>query len=243
MKIYVVNYTSNRYLQWQRIQDAAWAKLSGDFTLTVCSFSEKHVLPILRDLNLDNEADICSVLRERRGDGLWAWKAILMYHVYKNIAQEDDIVFYMDSGARPILPFDSIWQHVRDYGYFFVRVSAFETVSKVRAWLKSQPSMNTKTSLLDDLNFSSRLWTKPFPPAPGNEYGLPRCVLDRLEGGGGSLSDACAALLDMEQVCGGFQGYLKRENNDKILKDLLANTSLHFLDDVVRSDTERRFLQ
>jgi len=182
------------------------------------------------------------VIGQPRGDGLWAWKAILTYHVYRNVAEDGDIIFYMDSGACPILPFDSIWEHIRIHGHLFVRVSAFETLPGVKEFIESLPEMRTKLSLLVDMDFSSRLWTKPFPATPGNEYGLPLCVLDRLAATGVPLSAACARLLEMEQVCGGFQGYLKGRNNDRILLDLLGNTSLLFFDDVVRGDARRPYI-
>jgi hypothetical protein len=223
--IYVVNYASGRFLQAQRIQNAGWRRLSRDLPVTICSYSAPDVIPILQDLRLDNEDDIRRVLREKRGDGLWAWKAILNYHVYKNIAREGDVVFYLDSGAQPIARFTWIWEHIRANGHLFVRVSALDTVESVRAWLQSVPSMSAKASLVKD--FSCKLWMKPLA--------LPRCVLDRLERSGATLLDECPRLLQMEQVCGGIQGYLKREGNDTILKDLLANTSLDFFGDEPRA--------
>jgi hypothetical protein len=230
--IYVANYASNRYVESQRLQNHYWATLPSP--PQVRSFRKEDVLPILRELRLPNESEVRAVLDEKRGDGLWAWKAILTYYVYRDIAAEGDIVFFMDSGACPVEPFDDVWRHIETLGSLFVRVSAFETAPAVQRWLGGVREMAPKAALLANVDFSSRLWTRPFPPSPGDPHGLPPCVADRLQGLPGAFHDRGARLLAMEQVCGGFQGYLKRDGNDRILKDLLATTTLQYFDDALR---------
>lgn len=240
--IHVVNYASKGFELPRRLQNGWWSLLPGTENVTVHSFSRPDVFPILRDLQLDNDDDVRAVLQQPRGDGLWAWKAILTLHVYRNVAREGDIVFYMDSSACPVRPFGGIWQHIRDHGHFFVRVSALENVARVRRWLAGQRHMKAKAGLLDGLDFSSRLWTKPFPSAPGNEHGLPACVLERLSGALAAPAGTYEQLVEMEQVCGGFQGYLKREGNDRVLADLVSCVSPEFFDDEVRGEAPGRYI-
>lgn len=241
--IFVVNYASRGFERSLEVQNAAWSQLHGDEALRVCSFGCEQILPILRGLELENENEILAVLARTRGDGFWAWKAILVCHVLRNLAREGDVVFYMDSGACPVKPFDELWARIRAHGHLFVRVSATETRSAVREWLESVPALSSRLADVGVLDFSSALWTKPFPPAAGDEAGLPRAVAGRLLGVDGDLGAASARLFAMEQVCGGFQGYLKRGGDDSILADLLANTSLEWFDDEVRVDKPRPFIE
>ncbi len=240
--IFVVNYASDRFVESQRIQNAGWAAQPENPPITVCSYTKDDIIPILGGLRLENESSVLRVLEQPRGDGLWAWKAILTWHVYRNLAVDGDIVFYMDSGACPVMPFGNIWERVRTNGHLFVRVSTVETVPAVREYLQSLPEMRAKASLLENFDFSSRLWTKPLPGVHGNESGLPPPVVQRLSECGAPIDELAVRLLDMEQVCGGFQGYLRHGTNDRILRDLLAITSLEFFDDVLRGGAPRPYI-
>ncbi|HXT70407.1 MAG TPA: hypothetical protein VN700_11660 [Vicinamibacterales bacterium] len=239
--IHIVNYATGRFLGAQEMQNRQWRELEGEETIRIHSFSRPDVLPILRGLNLPNESEIANTLAVPRGDGLWAWKSVLTYHVFSDIAGDGDIVFYMDSGACPTASFSTIWAHIQAHGSLFVKVSAFECPAKVRGWLGDQMQFRERIADIGGIGFSSKLWTKPFPPAEDNPLGLPQAVVRRLR----QKAPAPAVdqtLMESEQVCGGFQGYLKAPAGGQLLCDLLDSTSPWFFDDVVRPGAESRYI-
>jgi hypothetical protein len=239
--IHIVNYASGRYLKAQQIQNRCWRALERQESIRLHSFSQPDVLPVLRGLDLPNESEIVDTLAVPRGDGLWAWKSVLTYHVYQNMADDGDIVLYMDSGACPLASFDAIWEHIRTRGFLFVRVSAFEDPIKVRDWLGRQAHLRGRIAGMREIDFSSRLWTKPFPPTPDDSLGLPAAVLRRRNQTRPSAG-ADLELMEAEQICGGLQGYLKAPAGAAVLRDMLESTSPPFFDDVVRTGKKSDYI-
>lgn len=188
MTIHIVNYASGRFVHAQQLQNAKWRELHTGTDLVIHSF-QKDTLP-REHIN----EEIAKVLANPKGDGLWAWKALCISHVY-DLAREGDIVFYMDSGANPTHHQNHAFEDIIKYGNLFVRVPGFDEEEETRRWLRTIPLYARKGELIEQPQlFLARKWDKRLTPNPEGAV----------------------------QVCGGFQGYLVCERNSRFLKELRA---------------------
>jgi len=186
MTIHIVNYASGRFVQAQRLQNAKWREFHPGADLMIHSF-ERSSLP----RTYWNE-EIEMILSNPRGDGLWAWKALCISHVYDQ-ARDGDIVLYMDSGAHPTAEQSKLFSEIGSVGSAFSRVSGFDDQEATRRWLRTLPLYREKGALIEQPDlFLARKWDKRLTAYP--------------EG--------------VEQVCGGFQGYLVCQRNAEFLRQL-----------------------
>lgn len=186
MTVHIVNYASGRFLQSQQLQNAKWRELHSGDDLVVHSF-QKSTLP--REYITDEIARILSI---PKGDGLWAWKALCISHVYDR-AREGDVVFYIDSGAHPTTNQAPLFAELATHGSVFVQVPGFDPEEPTRAWLRTLPLYADKRDLIEEPNlFLAQKWDKRLTQYPQGAV----------------------------QVCGGFQGYLVCERNTRFLAQL-----------------------
>jgi hypothetical protein len=197
MTIHVLNYASGRFLQAQELQNAKWRELHPGSELVVHSFLKssiptKYVTP-----------EVAQVLAVPRGDGLWAWKALCISHVFDQ-AREGDIVFYMDSGAHPTTSQESVFSEIAQHGQVFTRVSGFDEEEETRRWLLSVPRYAERRPLIEQPDlFLAQKWDKRLSPYPAGAV----------------------------QVCGGFQGYLVCDRSRSFLSELRSRITLAQYDD------------
>ena len=197
MTIHVLNYASGRFLQAQELQNAKWKELHAGLDIVVHSF-QRNSIPTE---NITPE--IAQVLAVSRGDGLWAWKALCISHVFGK-AREGDIVFYMDSGAHPTMSQEGLFAEIARHGQVFTRVSGFDEEEETRRWLLSVPRYAERRSLIEQPDlFLAQKWDKRLTSYPTGAV----------------------------QVCGGFQGYLVCERNRSFLSELRSRISLAQYDD------------
>lgn len=71
-----------------------------------------------------------NILSQKKGDGYWLWKPYLILKTLEEIP-EDDIVFYVDSGASISKPIDSLINHLTDHD-----IVAFAAQSINRKYIK-----------------------------------------------------------------------------------------------------------
>lgn len=184
-------------MQAQQLQIAKWREFHPNADLVIHSF-QKSSLPRERV----NE-EVAKVLAVPKGDGLWAWKALCISHVFDN-AREGDIVFYMDSGAHPTENLDWLFSEIMTHGHLFVRVPGFDEEEITRRWLLTVPAYAHKRSLIEQPNlFHASKWDKRglvYPPG-------------------------------VVQVCGGFQGYVVCERSRQFLHELRSMITLTNYDD------------
>ena len=198
MTIHIVNYASGRFLQAQQLQNAKWRELHSGADLDVHSF-QKGTLP--RD---HMNAEIAKILAIPKGDGLWAWKALCISHVYDR-ARQGDVVFYMDSGAHPTSDQAELFADIAKHESIFVRVPGFDNEEPTRAWLRTLPLYVHKKDLIEEPDlFLARKWDKRLIEYPEGAV----------------------------QVCGGFQGYLVCERNTRFLAELRSMITLANYDEV-----------
>lgn len=197
MTIHVLNYASGRFLHAQEVQNAKWRETHPGVDLVVHSF-QKSSIP-----TECVTPEIAEVLAVPRGDGLWAWKALCISHVFDK-ARDGDIVFYMDSGAHPTTNQESLFTEIARHGQVFTRVSGFDEEGITRQWLLSVPRYAHRRALIEQPDlFLAQKWDKRLVAYP------PGAV----------------------QVCGGFQGYLVCEKNRAFLAELRSKITLAHYDD------------
>ena len=88
MKI-LVNYANDKYKKAQNLN--SWSGKYIGKVDKIFSFGPKDIAPEYRRQHID-------IFSETRGDGLWLWKPYFINKVL-NEAEEDDYIFYVDSGA------------------------------------------------------------------------------------------------------------------------------------------------
>jgi hypothetical protein len=198
MTIHIVNYASGRFLQAQQLQNAKWREFHLGADLIIHSY-QRSSLP---SDHLNDE--IRKVLAIPKGDGLWAWKALCISHVYDH-AQQGDLVFYMDSGANPTQNLAHVFNEIVLHGNVFVRVPGFDEEEETRRWLRTIPLYSRKRDLIEQPNlFLTRKWDKRLVANPDGAV----------------------------QVCGGFQGYVVCERNTRFLEQLRSMITLANYDEV-----------
>lgn len=197
-----INYASNRFVPLQTLQNQLWAKFHNN--VKIFSFNKLSIKFILNELKLDT-SNIKKVLEQPKGDGLWAWKILLINYIFSR-SNNGDSILYLDSGGCPTKNVDYIFEEINSKKSLFCKVSGIENEAKCRSWLLSQPSLSSKIELINEDNlFALRKWDKR--------------EIDK------SLDP------NLIQIAGGIQGWLVCNENREIISELLHMITLENYDD------------
>lgn len=149
--IHIVSFANTpRFLNAQALQNHVWEKVSEcikDEEFVIHAFNEESFKEV-RELDFLDSPIVSDSIRKTsktlteqypRGYGLWSWKLILINYVFHHIAKDEDLVFYVDSGAcvRSIDIFKKLIEEVRLVGYYYIPVKFFENAKVVEDWLRS----------------------------------------------------------------------------------------------------------
>lgn len=109
MKI-LVNYADEKFRKAQKL-NTFMGKHFGKFD-KVYEFGPNDIEKEYREAHKD-------IFSFKRGDGLWLWKAYFLDRILSE-CNEDDIVFYLDSGAFFVKPVDRLLDTMRDEEKIFI---------------------------------------------------------------------------------------------------------------------------